>query len=93
MTNLWWCHRSEGDLAELKLHHLGGLDQEDCLSEPPWRVFLIQHPLHQALPPERITYVALMMMGIDRMKRLDETLLRPHQAMTYTEIMNGRMER
>ena len=42
---------------------------------------------------QRITYVALMVLGIDGMKRLGETLLRPRRAMTYMEIMNIGMQR
>jgi hypothetical protein len=32
---------------------------------------------------QRITYVALMVLGIDGMNRLGEVLLRPLRAMTY----------
>ena len=38
---------------------------------------------------QRITYVALMVLGIDGMNRLGEVLLRPRRAMTYTEMMNN----
>ena len=30
-----------------------------------------------------------MVLGVDGMRRLGETLLRPRRAMTYTEMMNG----
>ena len=38
---------------------------------------------------QRITYMALMVLGVDGMRRLGETLLRPRRAMTYTEMMNS----
>ena len=38
---------------------------------------------------QRITYVALMVLGIDGMNRLGEVLLRPRRAMTYNEMMNS----
>ena len=40
----------------------------------------------------RIIYVALMVLGVDGMRRLGETLLRPRRAMTYTEMMNSGMQ-
>ena len=41
---------------------------------------------------QRITYAAMLVLGIDGMKRLGETLLRPRRAMTYTEMMNSGMQ-
>ena len=41
---------------------------------------------------QRITYAALMLLGVDGMRRLGETLLRPRRAMTYTEMMNSGMQ-
>ena len=41
---------------------------------------------------QRITYVALMVLGVDGMGRLGETLLQPRRAMTYTEMMNSGMQ-
>ena len=39
---------------------------------------------HQA-----ISYTGLIVLGLDGMKRLAETLLHPRRAMTYTEMMNN----
>ena len=42
---------------------------------------------------QRITYAAMLVLGINGMKRLGEALLRPRRAMTYTERMNSGMQR
>ena len=42
---------------------------------------------------QRITHAAMLVLGINGMKRLGEALLRPRQAMTYTERMNSGMQR
>ena len=39
---------------------------------------------HQA-----ISYTGLIVLGLEGMKRLGETLLRPRRGMTYTKIMNN----
>ena len=67
------------DMAAIAEHHQEGigLHREGGFTEEEWS----EH--------QRITYVALLVLGIDGMKRLGETLLLPHRAMTYTEMMNS----
>ena len=43
---------------------------------------------HQA-----ISYTGLIVLGLEGMKRLGETLLHPHRARTYTEMMNNRVQK
>ena len=71
------------DMAAIAEHHEEGirLHREGGFAEEEWA----EH--------QRITYVGLMVLGIDGMKRLGETLLRPRRAMTYTERMNSGMQR
>ena len=71
------------DMAAIAEHHLEGirLHRAGGFSEEEWS----EH--------QRITYVALLVLGVDGMKRLGETLLRPRRAMTYTERMNSGMQR
>ena len=42
---------------------------------------------------QRITYAAMLVLGVDGMRRLGEMLLLPRRAMTYTERMNSGMQR
>lgn len=67
------------DMAAIAEHHEEGikLHREGGFTEEEWS----EHQL--------ITYVGLMVLGIDGMQRLGETLLRPRRAMTYTEMMNN----
>ena len=71
------------DMAAIAVHHEEGirLHREGGFTEEEWS----EH--------QRITYVELMVLGIDGMKRLGETLMRPRRAMTYTERMNSGMQR
>ena len=71
------------DMAAIAKHHEEGvrLHRAGAFTVEEWS----EH--------QRITYVALMVLGIDGMKRLGETLLRPRRAMTYMEIMNIGMQR
>ena len=71
------------DIAAIAEHHLEGirLHRDGGFTEEEWSEY------------ERITYVALMVLGIDGMKRLGETLMRPRRAMTYTERINSGMQR
>ena len=71
------------DMAAIAEHHEEGirLHREGGFTEEEWS----EH--------QRITYVALLVLGIDGMKRLGETLLLPHRAMTYTEMMNSGTQR
>ena len=71
------------DMAAIAEHHQEGirLHREGGFTEEEWS----EH--------QRITYVALMVLGIDGMKRLGEMLMCPRRAMTYTERMNSRMQR
>ena len=71
------------DIAAIAKHHQEGMrsHREGGFTEEEWS----EH--------QRITYVALMVLGIDGMKRLGETLLRQLRAMTYTERMNSGMQR
>ena len=71
------------DMEAIAEHHEEGirLHREGGFTEEEWNE-------HQC-----ITYVGLMVLGIDGMRRLGETLLRPRRAMTYTEMMNSGMQR
>ena len=71
------------DMEAIAEHHEEGirLHREGGFTEEEWS----EH--------QRITYVALMVLGIDGMNRLGETLLSPRRAMTYTERMNSGMQR
>ena len=71
------------DMAAIAEHHQEGirLHREGGFTEEEWS----EH--------QRITYVALMVLGIEGIKRLGETLMRPRRAMTYTERMNSGMQR
>jgi hypothetical protein len=70
------------DMAAIAEHHEEGirLHREGAFTEEEWS----EH--------QRITYAAMLVLGIDGMKRLGETLLRPRRAMTYTERMNSGMQ-
>ena len=67
------------DMAAIAEHHEEGirLHREGGFSEEEWS----EH--------QRITYAAMLVLGIDGMNRLGEVLLRPRRAMTYTEMMNS----
>ena len=67
------------DMAAIAEHHEEGirLHLEGGFTEEEWS----EH--------QRITFVALMVLGIDGMNRLGEVLMRPRRAMTYTEMMNS----
>ena len=71
------------DMAAIEEHYEEGirLHREGGFTEEEWS----EH--------QRITYVAMLVLGIDGMRRLGETLLRPRRAMTYTEMMNSGMQR
>ena len=71
------------DMAAIAEHHQEGirLHREGGFTEEEWS----EH--------QRITYVALIVLGIEGMKRLGETLMRPRRALTYTERMNSGMQR
>ena len=71
------------DMKAIAEHHAEGIRlQEQCLfTDEEWT----EH--------QRITYAAMLVLGIDGMKRLGEALLRPRRAMTYTERMNSGMQR
>ena len=67
------------DMAAIADHHEEGirLHRAGGFTEEEWT----EH--------QRITYVALMVLGIDGMNRLGEVLLRLRRAMTYNEMMNS----
>ena len=71
------------DMEAIAEHHDEGirLHRAGCFTEAEWAE-------HQA-----IIYTALMLLGIDGMRRLGETLLHPRRAMTYTEMMNRGVQR
>jgi len=70
------------DMAAIAEHYEEGirLQRESAFLEEEWAE-------HQC-----ITYVAMLVLGIDGMRRLGETLLRPRRAMTFTEMMNSGMQ-
>ena len=67
------------DMAAIAEHHEEGirLHRAGVFTDAEWA----EH--------QRITYSALMVLGIDGMNRLGEVLLRPRRAMTYNEMMNS----
>ena len=71
------------DMEAIEQHYEEGirLRRAGVFNEEEWSQ-------HQA-----ISYTALLVLGIDGMKRLGETLLRPRRAMTYTEMMNEGAQR
>ena len=71
------------DMEAIAEHHAEGirLQEQGLFTDEEWT----EH--------QRITYAAMLVLGIDGMKRLGETLLRPRRAMTYTERMNSGMQR
>ena len=71
------------DMEAIEQHYAEGirLRRAGVFTEEEWSQ-------HQA-----ISYTALMVLGIDGMRRLGETLLRPRRAMTYTEMMNEGAQR
>ena len=71
------------DMEAIAEHHAEGirLQGQGLFTDEDWT----EH--------QRITYAAMLVLGIDGMKRLGEALLRPRRAMTYTERMNSGMQR
>ena len=71
------------DMAAIAEHHEEGLRlrRAGLFTDEEWA----EH--------QRISCVALLVLGIDGMRRLGETLLCPRRAMTYTEMMNSGMQR
>ena len=70
------------DMESIAEHHAEGirLHEQGLFTDEEWT----EH--------QRITYAAMLVLGIDGMKRLGETLQRPRRAMTYTEMMNSGMQ-